>query len=146
MKKFIGLTLALMILPALFQGVSSQDNQGLIEQQRLEDRFEGSQTPKSRFDDDSAITGESMDRAEAAQYRFTFKSIKFPGMTLYDAYDMRPLYEEMLGAEISLAEILDLAKLIEQKYAEDGYTAARVMLTKRPDSGGKVSLLVIEKH
>ncbi len=146
MKKLIGLTLALIIMPALYQGVFSQDNQGLIEQQRLEERFEDSQLPKSSFEDDSAITGQSMDRAEAAQYRFTFRSIKFPGMTLYDAYDMRPLYEEMLGTEISLAEILDVAKLIEQKYAEDGYTTARVMLTKRPDSGGKVTLLVIEKH
>lgn len=146
MKKLIGLTLALMIMPALYQGVFSQDNQGLTEQQRLEERFEGSQLPKSGFDDDSAITGESIDRAEAAKYRFTFKSIKFPGMTIYDAHDMRPLYEEILGTEISLTEILDLAKLIEQKYAEDGHTTARVMLTKRPDSNGKVTLLVIEKH
>ena len=66
-------------------------------------------------------------------------------MTLYDTYDMQPLYEEMLGTEISLADILDLAKQIEEKYATDGYSTARVVLQRLPDSGGRVALLVIEE-
>ena len=87
-----------------------------------------------------------MNRAEAENYRFIFKSIKFPGMTIYDADDLRPLYGEMLGTEISLGDILDLAKLIEEKYARDGYTTARVLLKGLPSPSGKVKLLVIEKH
>jgi hemolysin activation/secretion protein len=52
----------------------------------------------------------------------------------------------MLETEISFADILDLAEKIEENYAEDGKTTARVLLKKRPGSNGKVTLLVIEKR
>lgn len=145
MKIFLCLTLALLMMPGALQSVFSQDIQGVTEQQRLLDRFNDSKLPKSGFDDDTSAVGVSIDRADAEQHRFTFKSIKFPGMTLYDTYDMQPLYEEMLGTEISLADILDLAKQIEEKYATDGYSTARVVLQRLPDSGGRVALLVIEE-
>tara|TARA_B100000809_G_scaffold228330_1_gene241259 strand:+ start:174 stop:521 length:348 start_codon:yes stop_codon:yes gene_type:complete len=115
MKIFIGLALALLMMPVIQHGAFLQDPQGVTEQQRLLDRFDDSELPKSGFDDDTSAVGVSIDRADAKQHLFTFKSIKFPGMTLYDTYDMQPLYEDMLGTEISLADILDLAGEIEEK-------------------------------
>ena len=67
-------------------------------------------------------------------------------MTIYDAGDMRPIYGDMIGTEISLAKILDVAESVEEKYERDGYTTADVELRRLPSADGKVTLSVTEKY
>ncbi|MDP6589583.1 MAG: POTRA domain-containing protein [Alphaproteobacteria bacterium] len=146
MKIFLGL-MALSLVAALLTGqAGAQEQTGVTEQQRLLDRFDDSQLPKSTFDKDDRADGMTMTRSEAEQHRFTLKRLGFSGMTIYGADDMRPFFADMLGTEISLAEILDVAKLVERKYDQDGYTSADVLLRAMPTDDGKVTLIVSEKY
>ena len=74
--------------------------------------------------------------------------MRFAGMTIYGVDDMQPFFADMLGTEVSLADILDVAEKIEEKYDDDGYTSADVPLRSMPsDAGtGTVTLNVIEKY
>ena len=74
--------------------------------------------------------------------------MRFAGMTIYGVDDMQPFFADMLGTEVSLADILDVAEKIEEKYDDDGYTSADVLLRSMPsDVGtGTVTLNVIEKY
>jgi hemolysin activation/secretion protein len=146
MKILLGLTLALLMAAMPPWDARAQDIPGVAEQQRLLDRFEDSPFPKSTFEEDTRATGEPITRAEAERHRFTLQGVKFLDMKRYGAEELLPLYEAMLETEISFADILDLAEKIEENYAEDGKTTARVLLKKRPGSNGKVTLLVIEKR
>jgi len=146
MKILLGLTLALLMVAMLPWDARAQDIPGVAEQQRLLDRFDESHIPKSAFEEDASAPGGPLTRAEAERQRFTLQSIKIPGMKRYGAEEFLPLYEAMLETEISLADILDLAEKIEEKYAEDGKTTACVLLNERPGFNGKVTLLVIEKR
>ena len=146
MKIFLGL-MALPLMAALLAGAAgAQEQTGLTEQQRLDERFDDSKRPISTFEEGGSTAGITLTRAEAEQHRFTLKRLRFAGMTIYGADDMRPFYADMLGNEISLAEILDVAELVERKYDEDGYTTADVRLLAKPGSDGKVTLIVSEEY
>ena len=67
-------------------------------------------------------------------------------MTIYGMGDMQPFYADMLGTEVSLADMLDVAEKIEQKYGDDGYTSADVLLRAMPSDAGTATLNVIEKY
>ena len=146
MKILLGLIVVTLTAALLGGEAAAQDLPGLTEQQRLLERFDDIQLPKSTFDEDDRAEGISITRAAAEQHRFTLKRLRFAGMTIYDVDDMRPLFGNMIGTEISLAEILDVAELVEQKYDRDGMTTARVLLRRLPSADGKVTLSVIEKY
>ena len=146
MKIILSLVLVPLTAAFLAGQAPAQDLPDLSEQQRLLERFDDSQLPKSTFDENASAEEESITRAAAEQHRFTLKRIRFAGMTLYDVDDMRPIFGDIIGTEISLAEILDVAELVEQKYARDGYTTANVLLRKLPSADGSVTLSVIEKY
>jgi hemolysin activation/secretion protein len=142
------LSLALMYLVVIFLAgqAPAQDATALTDQQRLNERFDDSKLPKSTFDADGPAAGEAIGRDVAEKHRFTLSGIRFAGMTIYDAGDMRPIYGDMIGTEISLAKILDVAESVEEKYERDGYTTADVELRRMPSADGKVTLSVTEKY
>ena len=67
-------------------------------------------------------------------------------MTIYGANDMRPLFADMVGAEVSLAGIQDLAQAVEGKYDSDGFTPAELVFGRIPSADGIVTLDVLEKY
>ena len=67
-------------------------------------------------------------------------------MTIYGANDMRPLFADMAGAEVSLADMQDLAQAVEGKYDSDGFTPAELVLGRMPSADGIVTLDVLEKY
>ena len=56
------------------------------------------------------------------------------------------VFADMLGSEVNLADILDVAEKIEEKYDDDSYTSADVLLSGVPSDAGTVTLNVIEKY
>ena len=72
--------------------------------------------------------------------------MRFAGMTIYGVDDMQPFFADMLGTEVSLADILDVAEKIEEKYDDDGYTSADVLLRSMPSDASTLTLNVIEKY
>ena len=125
---------------------SAQDPAGVTDQQRLQERFDDSKLPRSQFDEEDGAQGLDISRADAEHHRFTLNKMRFAGMTIYGVDDMQPFFADMLGTEVRLADILDVAEKIEEKYDDDGYTSADVLLRSMPSDAGTVTLNVIEKY
>ena len=125
---------------------TAQDPAGVTDQQRLQERFDDDKLPRSQFGDEDGAQGLDIPRADAEAHRFTLTKLRFAGMTIYGVDDMQPFFERLLGTEVSLADILGVAEKIEQKYDDDGYTSADVLLRGMPSDAGTVTLNVIEKY
>ena len=86
----------------------------------------------------------ALSRTATKQHSFSLNKLRFAVMTIYGVDDMQPFYADVISREISPAEILDIADLIEEKYDRDGYTGADVMLLAMPSANGTITLNVIE--
>lgn len=146
MRIILGIMLAALTSAILAGPAPAQDPAGVTDQQRLLERFEDDKLPQSRLDEENGAQGMAISRTAAEQHRFTLTKLRFAGMTIYGVDDMQPFYADMIGSEISLADILDVADLIEEKYDRDGYTSADVLLRAMPSANGTVTLNVIEKY
>lgn len=59
---------------------------------------------------------------------FNFNKIIFEGMTVFKPEDLLPLYKDMLGKKISLADLQMLTEKFEKYYSERGYILTRVII------------------
>ena len=135
----------MLAFAALLAGpAAAQDQQGLTEQQRINEHFGDDKLPRAILYENGSLQGLDISRAESEAYRFTLKQVRFFGMTIYDANDTRPLIADLVGAEVSLADIRDLAKVVEDKYDTNGNTPAEVVLDRMPSADGIITLDVLE--
>jgi hemolysin activation/secretion protein len=82
---------------------------------------------------------------EAKKIHFEFDELILEDMTSYDPQQIRPIYEDKLGTEISLEELQIIAEDIERVYVQDGYILTRVIIPPQEiDERGVVKLQVIE--
>jgi hemolysin activation/secretion protein len=66
--------------------------------------------------------------AEAEGVRLRLKSLVVEGSTVYSAADLEPLYADLIGKEVSAADIYGVAAKISAKYGKDGYLVARAVI------------------
>jgi hemolysin activation/secretion protein len=67
----------------------------------------------------------------AAGLRLLVKSITVEGSTAYSAADLAPLYADLIGREVSAADVYALVNMIAAKYGKDGYLVARAIVVPR---------------
>jgi len=82
----------------------------------------------------------------AEQVRFVLREISFPGMTLYRPEQIRPLYADLVGREVSLADLYALADKLTARYRRDGYLLSLAVVPEQQVSNGRVSLRVVEGY
>jgi hemolysin activation/secretion protein len=80
----------------------------------------------------------------ADQLVFTLSDIRITGAKTFPPETLRPLYEPLLGKEVKLADILDVADAIEAKYRTAGYALARAFVPPQRVSDGVFSITVVE--
>ncbi|HEY6256048.1 MAG TPA: POTRA domain-containing protein [Xanthobacteraceae bacterium] len=70
------------------------------------------------------------------------------GVTVYRVEDLAPLYADMIGHEVTLASIYDLAQRITTKYGNDGYVISRAIVPPQQlnPGGATVEIQVIEGY
>lgn len=83
---------------------------------------------------------------EAEAIRFTLEAVELDGGTVYDEAELRPLWAELLGQEISLAAIFGLAEQITTRYRSDGYILTRALVPPQEISDGRVRLRIVEGY
>ncbi|HVJ00893.1 MAG TPA: ShlB/FhaC/HecB family hemolysin secretion/activation protein [Sphingomonas sp.] len=82
----------------------------------------------------------------AEQVRFVLREVSFPGMTIYRPEQMRPLYQELIGREVSLADLYTLADKVTARYRRDGYLLSLAVVPEQQIGDGSVSLRVVEGY
>ena len=80
----------------------------------------------------------------AEEQRFILESVVVRGATVYDPEVIQGFYKDMIGQEISLADLYDIANAITQRYRGDGYFLSRAIVPEQIIENGIVTLEVIE--
>jgi hemolysin activation/secretion protein len=80
--------------------------------------------------------------------RLTVRGFKIVGSTIYGEPELTPLYADLIGQEISLAAIYDLARRITAKYGADGYVLSRAIVPPQnlARRGAVIRIQVVEGY
>jgi hemolysin activation/secretion protein len=82
----------------------------------------------------------------ADQVRFVLKAIELDGATAYPPSEIRAAYADLLGTEVSLAQIYDVAAALTRKYRNDGYVLSQVVVPQQAIRDGVVRLQSVEGY
>lgn len=82
--------------------------------------------------------------SDSQQIRFLLRELELQGVTVFSLTELRPLYADQLGKEISLADLYAIAAEIQKFYRRRGYLFTRVLVPAQAVTEGKVFLKVLE--
>jgi len=84
----------------------------------------------------------------AAAITLTVSRVIVTGATVYSDADLAPLYADLLGGEVSLAAVYDLAQRITTKYGNAGYVLSRAVVPPQNFGrhGAVVRIQVVEGY
>jgi hemolysin activation/secretion protein len=137
----LGLVVGATLIPAV---ALAQGLPGSIDPGRLPERF---RPPPGPAPTPEIITPElpgAAAPAEALQIKLALRQVVVAGSTVYSEAQLRPLYADLLGKTISLAEIYRLADAITTKYRSDGFILSRAVVEAQRIVEGSVRIRVIE--
>jgi hemolysin activation/secretion protein len=82
----------------------------------------------------------------AENVHFTLSGIVVDGATVFTPADFAPLYRQLLGKDVTLAQIYDVAAAITAKFGKAGYTLSVALVPAQRISTGVVHIQVIEGY
>jgi len=84
----------------------------------------------------------------AETIKLVIRGVHITGMTVYSQELLEPLYVDLLGREVSLQAVYDLAQRITARYGRDGYVLSRAVVPPQNLSaqGAVVRIQVIEGY
>lgn len=84
----------------------------------------------------------------AEKTKLTIRSVRITGATVYKDVDFLPLYQDLLGRQVTLQEVYDLARRITEKYGNDGYVLSRAIVPPQSLSahGAALHIQVVEGY
>ncbi|MBI3515452.1 MAG: ShlB/FhaC/HecB family hemolysin secretion/activation protein [Proteobacteria bacterium] len=131
-----------LALPAAAQVVIP----GTADPLRLQERARPTPTarpsgPAVRLEEPPAALPEGID-----DVRFDLRGIVLVGATVYDTSALTPLWQDLLGREVSLAELYAVTIAITTKYRNDGWILSRAIIPAQELQDGIVRLEVIEGY
>lgn len=112
---------------------------------QIEKRFQKPPEPKATTKPLVFPIDEKQPPAQAAQLRFTLKELTLKGNTVFTKEQLAPLYQGMLGKEISLLDIYKLRDAITAQYGNAGYGLSKAVVPEqRIQAEGLVRIDIIE--
>ncbi len=131
-----------------FSAQAASSLPGSAELQRLHDVLRSPELPMAlpaevipKFEESAASVSLT---EHARKVRFTLNTITVKGIHLYEPDAFMPLFNNLTGQEISVAELYELADAITSTYRNDGYILARAIVPPQDVTNGHASLQVIE--
>src|SRR5215510_9980719 len=84
----------------------------------------------------------------AENVKLVIRHVEITGSTVYSPDQLAPLYADLLGHEVSLQAVYDLAQRITAKYGQDGYVLSRAVVPPQDlhAAGATVRIQVIEGY
>lgn len=115
---------------------------------RIPGHFEEPQKPRSSFDPIAPeIIGPRGSIPENADtLTFTLERVTIEGSSVYSEKDLLVFYENMVGQEVSVAFLYELADVITSHYRNQGYILSRVIVPPQKLKEGKARLKVVEGY
>ncbi|HZS53851.1 MAG TPA: ShlB/FhaC/HecB family hemolysin secretion/activation protein [Bryobacteraceae bacterium] len=119
-----------------------------VEPGRERQRFTEPPTPRAQPSGPTVMLPSTIAPAGAAQIRLHLKDIRVVGSTVYSEAELRSLYAPLIGQDISLQEIYEVARAITAKYGNDGYVLSRAIIPPQNlgRSGATVRIQIVEGY
>ena len=116
---------------------------GAVEPGRIERQFEPGVEPQAEPRPD-ADPGEQPIPPGAEEVRFVLQGVTVDGATVFDEGVFQPLYADLIGQEVSLADIFEVANAATALYRGEGYILSLVVVPQQEVADGVVRLQAIE--
>src|SRR5262245_22933791 len=137
--------LALLVTqqPAFAQVIPSSELPG-----RAREEFQQPRAPLSRPGAPVVSLPSTVAPEGAEKLKVIVRGVQITGSTVYSAADLEPLYRELIGREVPVTAIYDLAQRITAKYGADGYVLSRAIVPPQelPPRGAVVRIEIIEGY
>jgi hemolysin activation/secretion protein len=78
----------------------------------------------------------------AEKIRLMIRAIVIEGATVYRPEDLALLYRDMIGQEVTLTAVYDLAQRITAKYGTDGYVLSRAIVPPQNLAKGRATIRI----
>jgi hemolysin activation/secretion protein len=114
---------ALLLPAAAFAQIPASDRPG-----RERERFVQPEAPRAQPGGATISLPSTVAPPGAESIMLSVSRVVITGATVYSEADLAPLYADMLGGEISLAAVYDLARRITAKYGAAGYVLSRAVV------------------
>lgn len=112
---------------------------------RLEQRFEAPSAPAPKVLAPLAVEETVQTAPEGSeQIRFVLSKLHVEGSSVYTPEEIETLYRDLLGTEISLSRVYDVANAITAKYRADGYILTTAIVPAQEVQNGTVRIAVVE--
>ncbi len=128
-----GLTLAQQVPPTVEPGT-------------IQKRLERAPKPKAAPPIDIPDTGRLTPPPGAEEIRFVLTDVWVEGNTVYTEEELLPLWEGLLGQEITLTQFYGIAAAITIRYRNDGYILSRAFVPPQEIIDGFTDIEVIEGY
>jgi hemolysin activation/secretion protein len=138
----MALLLPLLAVPALAQ-IPASELPGRAREEFVQPRAPLSRPGAPVVSLPSTIAPEGADKLMV-----TVRGFRITGSTVYSAADLEPLYRDLIGREVPVTAIYDLAQRITAKYGADGYVLSRAIVPPQELSprGAVVQIQIIEGY
>lgn len=115
---------------------------------RERERFTQPPAPQAQPGPGSISLPSTVTPAGAATTTIVVRDVRITGSTIYSAKDFLPLYQALLGNNVTIQAVYDLARAITAKYGNDGYVLSRAIVPPQQLSpkGAIVHIEIIEGY
>ncbi|MBV8836274.1 MAG: ShlB/FhaC/HecB family hemolysin secretion/activation protein, partial [Alphaproteobacteria bacterium] len=115
---------------------------------RERERFVEPAPPQARPGGDSISLPSTVAPQGAERITLTIGRVVITGATVYSDADLAPLYADMIGGEVTLAAVYDLARRITAKYGAAGYVLSRAIVPPQNFGrrGATIRIQVVEGY
>ncbi len=113
---------------------------------RIEQRFEQPPAPQSVPEPELPAPEQAPPPEQAETIRFGLADVALEGATVFPMEELKPLWADLLGRDVSLAQIYDLRDRITALYRNEGYVLSQAVIPAQRIRGGVVRLEVVEGY
>ncbi len=113
---------------------------------RIEERFKTPLIPQTAPEIQIPGPEAPLPSAETAKIHFTLSAVVIDGASVFTDADFAPLYQQLLGKDVTLAQIFELRDAITAKYRKAGFVLSQAIIPPQKIAGGVVHIHVIEGY
>ncbi len=120
---------------------------GGAEAGRVEERFEERTAPTVKPKVTRGLES-TTPPSEAASVSLRLNGVTVKGSTVYSSNDLSVIYSDLIGKQVTLAQVFDIAAQITAKYGQDGYLLSRAIVPPQEldPAGASITIQIIEGY
>lgn len=109
-------------------------------------QFEQPEEPRAAPPAEQPAVPQQEAPAGAEDVRFVLNDVTIDGVTVYEPAELQSVWADLVGQQVSFADIVALANQLTARYRQDGYILSQVIVPAQQIEGGVVQLQAVEGY